>query len=63
MQMTGKTALEAHRMMNAIAAAMKFRGGDATPDRFLHALIDAGYDVVKLPEEPVTEASSDLGHG
>lgn len=57
--MTGKTALEGHRMLTAIEKAMKGRADKpATADQCLAALHEAGYDVVKLaPEAMVLKAA------
>jgi hypothetical protein len=62
MTMTGKTALEAHRLMQAVERAMKGRADKvATPDQFLSTLHDAGYDVVKLADEPAASHDGAAG--
>ena len=54
--MTGKQALEAHRLMTAVAAAMKGRGDKvATADQFLMALHELGFDVTSMPSGKTVE--------
>lgn len=47
--MTGRVAIEAHKMLEAIVTAMG-RGGDiGKAAELLRALHDAGYDVIRTP--------------
>jgi hypothetical protein len=69
--MNGKQALEAHKMLTAIEAAMKGRGdAKATADQFLGKLHEAGYDVVavvpgaaEVTDEAVADVLAERRHG
>ena len=63
MIMTGRIALKADKLFSAIDKALRSDGHKiVTPEWFLTALHEQGYDVVRIDSD-LREASSDLEHG